>query len=398
MQSGHTILLRSSWQTVNIGDIAHTPGMLALIEKHLPGSRVILWYSAVHRGVAAMLRKRFPTLRFVPAGVANQSGPADLSPEQAMAEADLLLHGSGPALAGANEVRQWVEQTRKPWGAIGVTLQAPTEQTAALLSTATFLFTRETHSIDHVKNAGVATAATFAPDATFACEVRDDASADAFLREAGLAGEKFICVIPRLRRTPYYRIHPSDLWTPARITELDAHNARHVEADHAKLREVIIRYVRSTGRRVLLCSEMEYQVALQRPLLLDPLPADVKRNVISRNRYWLTDEATSVHRHAEALIGCECHSPILCAANGVTGFYVRQPEDTIKGQMYYDLGLSDRIAEIEQTDGPALADRFMKLIDNPPAAQQTLAEAMTKARGLLADAMNAVRNVCEATQ
>jgi hypothetical protein len=29
------ILLRSSWQTVNIGDIAHTPGMLALLEPHL---------------------------------------------------------------------------------------------------------------------------------------------------------------------------------------------------------------------------------------------------------------------------------------------------------------------------------------------------------------------------
>ena len=31
------ILLRSSWQTVNIGDIAHTPGVLRLLEKHLPG-------------------------------------------------------------------------------------------------------------------------------------------------------------------------------------------------------------------------------------------------------------------------------------------------------------------------------------------------------------------------
>ena len=26
------ILLRSSWQTVNIGDIAHTPGVLAILE------------------------------------------------------------------------------------------------------------------------------------------------------------------------------------------------------------------------------------------------------------------------------------------------------------------------------------------------------------------------------
>ena len=37
------VLLRSSWQTVNIGDIAHTPGMLALLEKHRPADAVTLW-------------------------------------------------------------------------------------------------------------------------------------------------------------------------------------------------------------------------------------------------------------------------------------------------------------------------------------------------------------------
>src|SRR5688500_6482371 len=38
-----TILLRSGWQTVNIGDIAHTPGLLALLERHLPAADVVLW-------------------------------------------------------------------------------------------------------------------------------------------------------------------------------------------------------------------------------------------------------------------------------------------------------------------------------------------------------------------
>jgi hypothetical protein len=37
------ILLRSSWQTVNIGAIAHTPGMLHLLEKHMPECDVTLW-------------------------------------------------------------------------------------------------------------------------------------------------------------------------------------------------------------------------------------------------------------------------------------------------------------------------------------------------------------------
>jgi len=57
----HSILLRSSWQTVNIGDIAHTPGMLALLERHRPNAEVTLWPSGVDRGVAEILMKRFPS-------------------------------------------------------------------------------------------------------------------------------------------------------------------------------------------------------------------------------------------------------------------------------------------------------------------------------------------------
>lgn len=56
------ILLRSSWQTVNIGDIGHTPGVLHLLEKHLPDAEVRLWAGDVGNGVKEMLLKRFPNL------------------------------------------------------------------------------------------------------------------------------------------------------------------------------------------------------------------------------------------------------------------------------------------------------------------------------------------------
>ncbi len=45
------ILVRSSWQTVNIGDIAHTPGLLRLLERYLPDTDVWLWPSNVDNGV-----------------------------------------------------------------------------------------------------------------------------------------------------------------------------------------------------------------------------------------------------------------------------------------------------------------------------------------------------------
>src|SRR5438874_1252024 len=60
------ILLRSSWQVVNIGDIAHTPGVLALIERYIPEAEVVLWASAdLTPEVAAMEHRRFPQLKIV---------------------------------------------------------------------------------------------------------------------------------------------------------------------------------------------------------------------------------------------------------------------------------------------------------------------------------------------
>src|SRR5688572_18253519 len=76
------IVLRSSWQTVNIGDIDHTPGVLALLEKHIPEADVTLWPMDVRNGVEEMLRGRFPRLRFA-------------RTKEAAYGCDFLLHGSG---------------------------------------------------------------------------------------------------------------------------------------------------------------------------------------------------------------------------------------------------------------------------------------------------------------
>src|SRR3954470_14498486 len=59
------IVLRSSWQTVNIGDIGHTPGVLALLEKYLPEAELTLWPMDTRNGVEEMLRRRFPKVQIV---------------------------------------------------------------------------------------------------------------------------------------------------------------------------------------------------------------------------------------------------------------------------------------------------------------------------------------------
>jgi hypothetical protein len=53
-----TILLHSAWDTINIGDIGHSPGTLRIIERHLPDVQVILWTAKLDDRIRAMIRRR----------------------------------------------------------------------------------------------------------------------------------------------------------------------------------------------------------------------------------------------------------------------------------------------------------------------------------------------------
>src|SRR5690606_21959348 len=110
------ILLRSGWQSVNIGDIAHTPGVLRLLERFVPQASVILWPNDLDMGVEELLLRRFPKLRIVKRSARREGGGADVpyvSLEQAFAEADLFLHGSS-ATVKSRDLVNWHEKTGKP--------------------------------------------------------------------------------------------------------------------------------------------------------------------------------------------------------------------------------------------------------------------------------------------
>ncbi len=372
-----SILLHSSWQTVNIGDIAHTPGLLHLLEKHFPQTKIaLLPKRKLNRKVVKMFEKYFPKVDLLPA-VVNKAGKYDPQglPE-AFAVADLLLHGSGPSVVGTPTLKLWREQTDKPFGIYGVTIQHINDDLKDLLKEANFIFTRETHSLENLKEAGIDRPTTgFTPDATFSLHIVDAKKGRKRLSKYDLEEKEFICVIPRLRYTPYHKIRKID-WTEEKIQEVESTNARTKERDHAKLREAITHWVRETGKKVLLCPEMTYQLDIIDPLLFNPLPADVKKNVIRQKDFWLPDEAAFVYQKARAVISVECHSPIIAFAQGTPAFYVRQPEDTIKGQMWYDIGVDDWVFEIDDTEGSDIAQQLMRVHHNYEEAQEYLRQAM----------------------
>lgn len=378
-----TILILSGWQDVNIGDIAHTPGLLNILQKYLPGSRLILWKISHSEEVGRMLRKNFPDVQII-YGSVNDNDEADAEDVlKAFDESDIMVHGSGPSVVGERRLRAWVNKTGKPFGIFGTTIQWINPDLKELLNKASFIYTRETASLEVLKEAGIrGTHVSFAPDATFYLNILDEERAIRFLEDHELEEGKYICTIPRLRYTPYHKIKTVN-WDEAKIREVEETNKRYKEKDHAKLREAIITWVRKTGHKVLICPEMTYEVDIMDELLFDPLPDDVKPSVVKRG-YWLPDEAASVYKRAFALLSFECHSPIIALANGTIAFYLRQPQDTIKGQMYYDLGFEDWVFEIEETARTDIASTLMSAYKDPVKGKQKIDKAYQKIHSIYA--------------
>ena len=346
------ILLRSSWQVVNIGDIAHTPGVLALLEKHIPEAEVILWASSdLSPEVAAMEHRRFPKLRIVKGSIREDGTVTDKALEEAIQEADFLLHGSGPSLVAAKDVAAFMKLTGKPFGVYGITHGSffTSRTDKDLLSKAKFVFFRDSVSLAHARKEGVtAPVMEFGPDGAFACDLRNDAAAEQFLKASKLQEGKFVCCIPRLRYTPYWEMRGESMTAEQRRRH--ARNEAMAEHDHAPLREAIRAIVKETDFRVLLCPEDKSQMAVGKRWILEKLAPSERQRVVWREEFWLTDEALSTYVRSAGLFGLEMHSPIMCIGNGVPAIVCRFEEQTSKGIMWRDIGLADWLFDFDREE------------------------------------------------
>ncbi len=332
-----------------------------------------LWASGdLSNDVAAMEHRRFPKLTIVK-GSLREGRATNAELGRAIEESDLLLHGSGPSLVAERDVAAYVAATGKPFGVYGITYGGAGESQRSLLSKAEFVFFRDSVSLAKAREDGIASPVMeFGPDGAFACDLRNDDAADKFLEQNSIEPQKFLCCIPRLRYTPYWLIkekRPFDAERNRRNEEMQEH-------DHAPLRRVIEKVVRETDHQILVCPEDMTQMRVGRELIVDMLPEDIRRRVVWRETFWLTDEALSVYQRSSGLFGLEMHSPIMCIGNGIPALVGRFAEQTSKGFMWKDIGLGDWLFDFDRPeDLERLEPAVLSLITDPQAAAEKVARA-----------------------
>jgi len=322
-------------------------------------------------------------LRIVKGTIGADGRASDPTLADAVAWSNFLLHGSGPSMVGRADIAAFVRHTRKPFGVYGITYGGFGTAEKELLGQARFAYFRDSVSLEKAKADGIrAPVMGFAPDAAFAADVRDDDAANAFLARHGLEPGKFLCCIPRLRYTPYWKIHGREMNADA--ARRHARNEEMKEHDHAPLREAIVAVARQKGPtpvKVLLCPEDKSQMDVGKEMLLDRLPADVRANVVWREEFWLTDEALSTYARSTGLFGLEMHSPIMSVGNGIPAIVCRFAEQTSKGFMWKDIGLGEWLFDFDREDDPKrLTPAVLSLVDDPADTRAKVTEARNYVR------------------
>ena len=394
-----TIVLQSGWATHNIGDIGHTPGTLRVLEQHLPKVKVVLWAMQLDERVKAMLHTRFPNVEILQGNLAGKSA-GDEKLREAIRSADLYIRNSG--MGQDTTFMQFCQKNGKPFGLFGQSYFPDmvegkgADERKALLNSAAFIYTRETKSLAILKGAGLTTPILeFGPDGCLGIDVRDDARGLATMQKLGLEDRKFITLELRTH-TPS---HPGvDDKRPQKLNPL--HPTPEMIADDdrraAKYCDLITRWVKKTGHKVLIAPEAEKEMEYNKIFIYDRLPPEIQKHVVNLESFWCADEAASIFARAHTIVCHEPHSPIIGLANGTPIIHTYSEFHSPKCWMFKDIGLSEWLLEFDTTSVDLWAETLFAIDADYAGAQAKVKKAMAYVHECFDRSMQVVKKVINA--
>lgn len=393
------ILLQSGWDTVNIGDIGHTPGTLRVIEEHLPQVKVICWVMKVDERVTAMLKKRFPRVEFIQ-GSLKGTAPEDDALRAAFDRCHLFIRNSG--MGQDISYMLHCKKIGKPYGLYGQSFFPQmvegegAEQRIGLLDEASFIYCRDTTTLATLKKANLTTPILeFGPDGCFGIDVRDEDRALAFMKKHGLEDRKFITIHLRTN-TP--KEPGVDDPRPQKLNPLYPTPQQVADDDRRAglFRDIVTAWVNKTGGKVLIAPETFKEMGHNKRLIYDQLLPELQKSVVNLDEFWNADEAASVFARAHTVLCHEPHSPIIALANGTPIMHIFSEFHSPKCWMFKDIGLPEWLLEIDTTPKEKVIETLLAIEADYPAALAKVKKAMDYVHLCFDKGMGDVKGIVQA--
>lgn len=369
------MVLRTGWQTCNIGDICFTPSMLGVLRRYFGEIRISCLAQATDERIRRLAERVCPDVSWVQDEICSKDRAPDLRISQLLGQADFFLYNSGPLFTyrGGEDYCYnsamplvFCQERRIPYAlyAQSFELAPPADLLLQpLFSGAKAISCRDSISLAALHKAGVASA-TLAPDIAFAFDRCDDRAGDAFLAAEQLRPGGFLAVCS------HYALEAR----PG-VCERGQEYA-------AKLCAVIETWIAQTGLPVLLYPEDEREIATNQNMLFARLSTAARRKVRQRRTFWLPDEALSVLSRARAICSLEPHGMMM--ALGKSGVPVLHPmvwEFGVKAQLWADIGLGEWLFDLKKTDSEKIARTLLDVHNDCDGARRRAEAARMRVHG-----------------
>lgn len=412
--TGKRILVHSGWNRYNFGDVAHTPGLLSLLQRHIPEAEICLWMASYPEWLSGYIGARFPDVRCISGRLGGSHGATDASVEQAFDEADLFIYNSGPVFNYGHELMPggpvrtegwrgfdwnatmapaaklyYARSKGVPFGLFGqsfIHIAPPADVVLPdILSQAAFVTTRETDSLRYLRSLGVqAPDMDFVPDAAWAFDLQDDEVVVPWLRRLGLQDDQFLALTTR--------------YPPIGVDE-----QFDKEKQLAFFRVLISDWVAETSLPVVLIPEMARSIKLNRELIYDPLPAELQQHVIiddslwtPEEAFWTPDQAQSVIARARCYVNVDHHGVLQgMGGAGTPCLHPRQPQAGRKAWVLRDVGLQDWLFDLYEDDPAAVSAALLEIHRDPGSARERVRIAVSQVRHLHEQRMQAIRKLLD---
>ena len=350
------VLVSYTWSNRNIGDIGIHMGLLTLLRDQLPDVPVKMLNanaetSANYRYYEEALPPYHPKFALVsaPFGSIIGHGPYAKRKPQGTAwrklvdrwgEFRLEQYRTGCIDSFTAEKISDDLLDRFPLD-VYADLQALYPKAAKAFDDAAFVYCRDRDSINYLKQCGYTFRDNdYRPDTTVFFHRADTAFADRFLKENGLEPEKFVTLVLRL-----------PAWIDGKPSDMISHAvcAERLEHQLAELKDFVER-VTAAGSKVLLAHETldTLEGGLARKLLWARLSPEAQAKTVYMDRFWTPEEALGVYRRTSVLVSEEMHSMIMAIGNEVPILHCPFAECGRKRQMIRDMGLDDRLVDIDE--------------------------------------------------
>jgi polysaccharide pyruvyl transferase WcaK-like protein len=374
-----TIVLQSGWDTINIGDIGHTPGTLRILEHNLPQVRIIVWMMKTDERIQAMLQRRFPNVEFLQGSLTGKS-KHDQRLQSVIQSCDLFIRNSG--MGQDLSYMKFCRHHGIPYGLFGQSF-FPTmvqgdgaDERIDLLNQAAFIYTRESKTLGILQQAKLKTPILeFGPDGCFGIDVRDEDRALATMTKLGIKERCFITVQIRTNTPKYPGV---DDPRPEKLNPLHPTPQQVVDDERraAKYRALMQRWIEKTGGKVLIAPETLKEMGHNKRLLYDPMPTALQKHIVNLESFWNANEAASIFARAHTVICHEPHSPIIALANGTPIIHTYSEFHSPKCWMFKDIGLSEWLLEMDETPVETIAETLFEIDHHYSAAQAKVKRAM----------------------